>query len=319
MFNGSHNEIVRYMKKMYLYDFYFKIITTDQNAYNYMEKKFSELDQKYGTTRNNFQSFYARFEIINFMADMYWQTYSKQLYGTTLESYFKKYLRNFAPKTDDLIILKNYLNKIPFPDNEILLESLKRVHGNFSLNLNDFISTKDYLELKTKNIGTYLYNMADLIFNHGERLGINPMVIHGATYFLDLYFNSLSIPTSNILQFVRHGIHYYNRLQQIFLPLKKYNDLRAQDLSNPQIFYHFLSQYGIQHVASSVLNSNVPITNIGIDSPPVPAILPTNPTGEIIRSRVQQIILRRPRHVQAIVLQHTRNLYLPHWFYRYIP
>ena len=80
--------------------------------------------------------------------------------------------------------------------------------------------------------------MADLIFNHGERLGINPMVIHGATYFLDLYFNSLSIPTSNILQFVRHGIHYYNRLQQIFLMLKKYNDLRAQGLLNPQIFYH---------------------------------------------------------------------------------
>ena len=63
---------------------------------------------------------------------------------------------------------------------------LKRVYGNFSLNLNDFISTKDYLKLKTKNIGTYLYNMADLIFNHGERLGINPMVIHGATYFLEL-------------------------------------------------------------------------------------------------------------------------------------
>ena len=50
--------------------------------------------------------------------------------------------------------------------------------------------------------------------------------------FFKLYFNSLSIPTSNILQFVRHGIHYYNRLQQIFLPLKKYNDLRAQGLSN---------------------------------------------------------------------------------------
>ena len=41
MYNGSHNKIVRYMEKMYLYDFYFKIITTDQNAYNSMEKKIS--------------------------------------------------------------------------------------------------------------------------------------------------------------------------------------------------------------------------------------------------------------------------------------
>ena len=312
-FKNGYSELIKFFKKIRLYQVYFELILSNEQANKFLEEKFAEMDKKYGQTPNNFQSFYARFEILNFLTDMYWETYQNQLYQVTTKYYFKRFFDIFDPKSDHILILRNYLRYIPYPDNLIFLESLKQIYGDFKLNLPDFISTKDYLILKSKKITDYIYNSANFLIKYGEKFGFSKFVIHGAYKFFEIYLDNMNLQASGIYQFVKHGISYFNRVKNLYLPIQKYNEYKAQNYSDIQIFFAFMGEYSVSKIAEfsygKKTGANLQISN---------SITYTPQTVKDIKkvNLIKKTEKKSNSRYQTIHLEHSKHLYLPYWFYK---